>query len=406
MKKLLTVFCLFLLCSCTHQKPLFNNKEDLKIIVASDLHYYDPSLFKDCSWFNGAWEYEDGQMIHYTHLFVENFISEVISQKPDMVLISGDLTYNGEKVSHESLSKQLQRLTDAQIQVAVINGNHDVNNGRSLAYDEQGAYGIEDIDVETYKQLYANFGLNQAYSKDKESLSYALHLNNTYDLLVIDTCRDTSYMTASDLKESTMKWIEKELKSTQSNNKKTLVMMHHNLGIHCEAIYTSYVLENADEMQDLFAQYDVPVVFSGHIHTQHTKQINNTTEIVTSALSIAPVQYGIVELNNDTLHYKTQEIESVTGDEAFFKVTSYNKSYNNFEKNFGSELAHELASYMATVNLTYFTGNTYAYRDEFMQNPLLEVINNPSDDIDFHSKYLESILSETINHQEIIIDMK
>ena len=405
MKKLFVLFFIFLLCSCAQQKPLFNNKENLKIIVASDLHYYDSSLFKDCSWFNEVWEYEDGQMIHYTHLFVENFISEVISQKPDMVLISGDLTYNGEKVSHESLSKQLSRLTDAGIQVAVINGNHDVNNGRSLAYDEEGAYQIEDIDVETYKKLYANFGLTQAYSKDKESLSYAIHLNNTYDLLVIDTCRDSSYMTASNLQESTMKWIEKELNSTHSNNKKTLVMMHHNLGIHCDAIYTSYVLENAEQMQDLFDQYDVPVVFSGHVHIQHTKQINNTTEIVTSALSIAPVQYGIVELNNDTLHYKTQEIESVTGDEAFFKVTYYNKSFNNYKESFGPELAHELASYMATVNLTYFSGNTYTYRDEFLQNPLLEIINNPSDDIDFHSKYLECILSETNNHQEITIEM-
>ena len=280
MKKIIIcLLTLFSLCSCTQQKQnsLFENKEHLNIVVATDLHYYASELFKDCSWFEDAWEYEDGQMIYNTHLIVDAFISEILQQQPDLVMISGDLTYNGEKISHQELSKQLSRLTDANIQVAVINGNHDINNIMSLAYNEEGGYDTENISVEDYITFYSNFGLNQAYSKDKNSLSYALDLNNRYNLIVIDSCRDDISLTSSDIEKGTMKWIEKQLKNTEKQNKKALVMMHHNLGIHCEAIYNGYVLNNAQQMQDLFTKYQVPVVFSGHSHIQHTKQINQTT---------------------------------------------------------------------------------------------------------------------------------
>ena len=153
-------------------------------------------------------------------------------------------------------------------------------------------------------------------------------------------------------------------------------------------------------MQDLFTKYQVPVVFSGHSHIQHTKQINQTTEIVTSALSIAPVQYGQVTLTNDTLHYKTKEVEAIVDDETFFKLTSYNKSIDAFKESFDESTAEQLAQYFAEVNLSYFSGNTYQNVDEYRQNQLLENIS------DFHKVYLDCILSENINHQEITVEMK
>lgn len=404
-KIIISLLALFSLCSCAKQESvsLFENKEELDIIVATDLHYYSSELFKECSWFEEAWQYEDGQMIYNTHHIVDEFISEVLQQQPDLVMISGDLTYNGEKVSHEELVKQLSRLTDANIKVAVINGNHDINNIMSLAFNEEGSYKVDNINVEDYKNYYSNFGLNQAYSIDKKSLSYALDLNDRYNLIVIDSCRDDISLTSSNIEKGTMKWIEKQLKNTKKQNKKALVMMHHNIGIHCEAIYDGYVLNNAQEMQDLFTKYNVPVVFSGHSHIQHTKTINNTTEIVTSALSIAPVQYGQITLTNDTLHYQTKEVEAIVGDEDFFKLTSFNKLFENMQYQFDQETAKQLANYFAEVNLSYFSGDTFQNLDQYTQDSCLELLEDNSD---FHNQYLECILSENMNHQKITIEIK
>ena len=396
---------LFLLCGCGKEEILFDGQVELDIIVATDLHYYDETLFEDCSWFNQAWEQEDGQMIHYTHKFVENFVSEVIAQDPDLVIISGDLTYNGEKVSHEALASELSRLTEAGIEVAVINGNHDVNNDFAYGYNEEGSYSVEGINEKEFKEIYQAFGYEKAYSKDSNSLSYALHLNDDYDLLVIDSCKDASYKTGSDLQEDTMKWIENELQKSSQANKKTIVSMHHNLGVHCEAISTNYVLDNADEMQALFEKYQVSVVLSGHVHIQHTSQINNTYEIVTSALSIAPVQYGVMHVTNNNIDYHTQQIESVEGDETFFVQTSYNKFSNTLSNYFEEEKAKNMALYLANLNLSYFSGNTYLYRDDYIGSDFLEELYASDGDLDFYKKYIDVMLSETTNHQELHIEL-
>ena len=55
-------------------------------------------------------------------------IDTALAYTPDLVLIPGDLTKDGEKASHEWMAEQLARLTSAGIPVLVIPGNHDISN--------------------------------------------------------------------------------------------------------------------------------------------------------------------------------------------------------------------------------------------------------------------------------------
>ena len=70
---------------------------------------------------------------------------------------------------------------------------------------------------------------------------------------------------------------------------------------------------------------------------------------------------------------------------------------------FDQETAKQLANYFAEVNLSYFSGNTFQNLDQYTQDPLLDVLEDHSD---FHNKYLECILSENINHQELTVEIK
>ena len=56
MKKLCYfLFLCFVLFGCAKEETiLFENKEELNIVVATDLHYYASELFADCSWFSQA----------------------------------------------------------------------------------------------------------------------------------------------------------------------------------------------------------------------------------------------------------------------------------------------------------------------------------------------------------------
>ncbi len=401
MKKLLLVMFLFLMCGCgSKNKVLFENKEELDIVVVSDLHFYDKSLFQDCSWFGDAWLYEDGQMIHYTHDFVKKFVDEMIRQQPNLILISGDLTYNGEKVSHEALAELLKQLENNDIEVAIINGNHDVNSMFAYGYNEEGAYDIEGITFDEFKKIYQDFGYNQSFSQDKHSLSYALHLNNNYDLVVVDSCKSESYSTASAIKEETMTWLEDTLKEIETQNKKTLVMMHHNVFIHCESIYQGYVLENADAMKSLLNQYNVPLVLSGHSHIQHTMNNDHLSEIVSSAFSIAPIQYGQLTLSENTITYETKKLSNVEGDEDFFLMSSYLKFYDNLEKKFDQETAKKLAKSFSELNLYYFSGTVSDYVEKYKEE--LSLLK----DADFHTSYIQAMLSEKQNHNQLKIQLK
>ena len=100
----------------------------VKIAVLSDLHYMDPSLLKaDGSAFQ-MYLMHDPKLLAESGAILQQIIRKLLVAKPDLVLISGDLTKDGEVISHKSLIRQLQILRLNHIKVLVIPGNHDINN--------------------------------------------------------------------------------------------------------------------------------------------------------------------------------------------------------------------------------------------------------------------------------------
>ncbi|MFQ8842968.1 MAG: metallophosphoesterase family protein [Clostridium fessum] len=59
---------------------------------------------------------------------MDAFLDDMKEEDPDLLILSGDLTLDGEKASHEELAELLEGLSEAGIEVAVIPGNHDINN--------------------------------------------------------------------------------------------------------------------------------------------------------------------------------------------------------------------------------------------------------------------------------------
>ncbi|WP_287895528.1 metallophosphoesterase [Clostridium sp.] len=57
-----------------------------------------------------------------------HFLEEVRTAHPSALVLSGDLSQNGEKANHEALAEKLERVQAAGIPVLVIPGNHDINH--------------------------------------------------------------------------------------------------------------------------------------------------------------------------------------------------------------------------------------------------------------------------------------
>ena len=92
-----------------------------KIVVATDMHYFAEKLAGNrCDSFVGMARGGDGRVLEYGWEVMDAFLDGMKEEDPDLLILSGDLTLDGEKASHEELAELLEGLSEAGIEVAVI----------------------------------------------------------------------------------------------------------------------------------------------------------------------------------------------------------------------------------------------------------------------------------------------
>lgn len=163
-KNLFIVFAI-LLTSCnkiddTNEPPKDFNQ--VKIAVASDLHLFDNTLLEAPGL---AWDKalkEDPKLFIQSEEILDKMISDLIQEKPDVLIIPGDITKDGEFSSHQKAIKQLQKLRQNGIKVLVIPGNHDINNPLAVRFNGDNATPVDHITPQQFKELYKDFGYDPA----------------------------------------------------------------------------------------------------------------------------------------------------------------------------------------------------------------------------------------------------
>ena len=72
-----------------------------KIVVATDMHYLAEKLAGNrCQTFRDMIDNEDGRVLQYGWEVMDAFVDDMLKEQPDLVVLSGDMTLNGEKESH------------------------------------------------------------------------------------------------------------------------------------------------------------------------------------------------------------------------------------------------------------------------------------------------------------------
>src|SRR5258708_18274798 len=188
--------------SCEKEKPFTGkipiekgnpgNSGQLKIAIVSDIHYMSSSLLKNNAASGTAFQAyldQDPKLIEFSDPIFRQCITQVIAEKPDMLLIPGDLTKDGEKISHQDLLKLLKQFDLAHIKVFVVPGNHDVNNPESAQYDGDNATPAPSISAADFAAYYAGYGYDHAISRDQQSLSYVAEAFPGFWILGLDACR-------------------------------------------------------------------------------------------------------------------------------------------------------------------------------------------------------------------------
>ncbi|MFV0465732.1 MAG: metallophosphoesterase [Lachnospiraceae bacterium] len=422
------VFVLVTLSGCGVQSSK-DTKEDFTIFIATDIHYLSKDLYVEGSAFESYNSSGDGKLIQYTDEIVQSLGNEMKEQEPDVLIISGDLTNNGEKESHLDLAERLEEIEEETgTKILVIPGNHDIANPWARGFSETEQYVTDMIGPDDFETIYQEFGYSEAISKDTDSLSYLSAPADEVWFLMLDTCiYDFNELLGSptpngDISEETFSWIRECSKMAEESGAQIVTVMHHNLLKHNKNLYYGFTLDNNEQAMEVFRECGLELVLSGHIHLQDImydgeKEQDRIYDITTSALSVYPLHYGILEFTKDTGYsYHTESVDvnawaKENGSKEnlllnfneyaknYFSEISYNKAYDALTQveEYTQEEMSEMAETMSILNTSYFSGDMDSVKEEvksskgyllwqeaseleFLKNYILEMMESGDED--------------------------
>ena len=286
--------------------------EAVKIAIISDIHVMAPQLLVNEGSAFEEYLAQDRKMLRESLEILETLVASILELKPDLVLVTGDLTKDGERVSHELVAAQLHSLIDAGIQVLVVPGNHDINNPDAQVFDGDSTTPVDTITRGEFADIYHDMGYDERSRRDTDTLSYCRDVAEGLTILGIDACMDrlNTFVSRGDardhcktsgrLEASSQQWLVDQAEKATASGHRVIAMMHHHLAPHFhmeETLAAPYMVNEAGSFCQRLIQAGVHVIFTGHLHISDVSQISRQSgtmvEIATAAAVGYPCQWRV-----------------------------------------------------------------------------------------------------------------
>lgn len=313
---------------------------NLRIAVMSDLHYLSPDMIADTEDFEHAFN-SDRKLLKESSSVLHEMLERVRADKPDILLVSGDLTKDGEQECHAALAKQLQQLQQdiPGLKIYVINGNHDIRNYNAKNFNTPDGKAVPATRThpEDFKRIYdfvysdptviATF--TPAAGNEAGSLSYVARPVEGLTIVAMDTCRyskentsngtdehETSGAISADLE----KWVIEQTAAAKARGDLVIGLEHHGLVPHFDVeptILPMYLVNGYERIAQEYADAGMSAVFTGHMHAvdiaaMTTKAGNTFYDIETGSALTYPCPVRFVDLRRTTVGGETNTYMSVS----------------------------------------------------------------------------------------------
>lgn len=263
---------------------------------------------------------------------------------PDYLVISGDLTHNGERKAHidlanglRSLQNEIRGLGKHNFQVFVVNGNHDLYNESTYDYSSGVAVKVPNVTRKEMSLIYAGLGFPNMYISEAEAfysadeysganskipytqshnapnidivwnfdpesaatdyvqgdLTYIASAEGQYvNFVGLDiplSNKDEGHVLGATLTQHTKEFLNAN--KVESAEAFYIGIAHHSIVEHMayqEEYITDFIVRDPINVADYLADYGMRYVFTGHVHCAdiaHRISFNNNqiTDIQTSA---------------------------------------------------------------------------------------------------------------------------
>ena len=313
---------------------------NLRIAVMSDLHYLSPDMIADTEDFEHAFN-SDRKLLKESSSVLREMLERVRADKPDILLVSGDLTKDGEQECHAALAKQLQQLQQdvPGLKIYVINGNHDIRNYNAKNFNTADGKAVPATrtEPEDFKRIYdfvysdptviATF--TPAEGNKAGGLSYVARPVEGLTVIAMDTCRyssdntsigDDEHETSGAISADLEKWVIEQTAAAKARGDLVIGLEHHGLVPHFDVqptILPMYLVNGYERIAQEYADAGMSVVFTGHMHAvdiaaMTTKAGNTFYDIETGSALTYPCPVRFVDLRRTTVGGETNTYMSVS----------------------------------------------------------------------------------------------
>lgn len=313
---------------------------NLRIAVMSDLHYLSPDMIADTEDFEHALN-SDRKLLKESSAILNEMFDRVRADKPDILLVSGDLTKDGEQECHAALAKQLQQLQQdiPGLKIYVINGNHDIRNYNAKNFNTADGKAVlaTRTEPEDFKRIYdfvysdptviATF--TPAEGNKAGGLSYVARPVEGLTVIAMDTCRyssdntsigDDEHETSGAISADLEKWVIEQTAAAKARGDLVIGLEHHGLVPHFDVqptILPMYLVNGYERIAQEYADAGMSVVFTGHMHAvdiaaMTTAAGNTFYDIETGSALTYPCPIRFVDLRRSTVGGETNTYMSVS----------------------------------------------------------------------------------------------
>lgn len=296
-----------------------------RMAIMSDVHLMAPQLLIHEGKAFDDYIANDRKMLVQSSELLDSVTEHVKEFHPQVVLITGDLTKDGERVSHELLVKRyLKPMEEQGIRVFVIPGNHDVNNPHAKVYDGEKTDRTTSVSAADFANIYKEYGYGEAIARDAHSLSYVVQLAPNVRLIAVDACEYENNnfdkdicVTAGRIKPETMDFVKRQTEEAHRQGADVLMMMHHGIVSHFnwqDKVMKEYLVDNWRKQAKQIAEMGIKVCFTGHFHAQDVSQKYGLTDMETGSTVSYPHPYRLIEVdgNKGTLSVRTEQVSELT----------------------------------------------------------------------------------------------
>lgn len=331
-----------------------------QIWLLSDPHLLAESLHDDGPAFENMQDTTNGKRLTGQEDDLRSFVELVCEKKPAVLIVTGDLTFNGEFESLRRFAKICAPLKTAGIKLLVVPGNHDIDDSWACRFEGTKRYSAEQISPTAWQTVFADTYLN-SLSRDPSSLAYS-HKLGSYRLLLLDSCiyhplpTAAAPVMAGNIAPGQAAWIRKQLAEAEQAGESVLAFLHHNLLVHNKVVYHDLVVDNYKAINAILKKGPVRTIFSGHTHAQNIVWSSAYPEVSTSAFCMTDQGYGIVDLDEHQLVYQRHRFSDEKTRRANFELLKNGIYRTMVAGKVADEYKDQALRFLDQVHWQYFIG--------------------------------------------------